>query len=104
MSKRQGVKSSKSCRGKEEELLPPIGGTAEEIHRTLVAAMRDFAAGRISVKQANRITHSASVQLYLLSLMERLGRDKRKVAGDRFRVPVEGRGKNGHGGGKKWVN
>jgi len=49
-------------------------GRPEEIQATLERNMRGLLDGRITVKEANRITHAASVQLYLLRLLGQLER------------------------------
>ena len=109
MAKRQRVKGPtgrrgqklKSYRVEEREHFPLIGGTREEIQRTLVETMRGILDGRITSKEAWRIGHACNAQLKLLGLMERLEqtiqREKRNRPGAGGRRPT-------NGGGKPWVN
>lgn len=80
VSKRLTVRKLKGCRVKEEEPLPPIGGTREEIQRTLVETMRGILGGRITTKRAWRIAHACNAQLTLLNVMERLEDSSKKGA------------------------
>ena len=53
---------------------PVVGATPEEIQAALVRGMRDLLAGRITVKEANRIAHAANMQLHRLRVMDWLER------------------------------
>ena len=79
MSKSRKVKELKSRNTKCGELVC-VGSTPEEIQEALVRGMRDLLAGRITVKEANRIAHAANMQLHRLRVMdwlERMAKQKR---------------------------
>ena len=80
--KRTGVRGQGlGVRGKADAALPRIGETPEEIQAALVRGMRDLLAGRITVKEANRIAHAANMQLHRLRVMEWLTRMAKRERG-----------------------
>jgi hypothetical protein len=74
-------------------MLPRIGGTREEIQRTLVETMEGILSGRIEPKEAFAIGRLCKLQLKLLVLMEQLEQ----------RIEREKEAKRGKGK-KQWVN
>jgi hypothetical protein len=77
--------------------LPRIGGTREEIQRTLVETMEGILAGRIEPKEAYAIGRLCKLQLKLLTFIEQLEQERKAKS-----LRVE-RSKGGKGG-RQWVN
>ncbi len=61
-------------RGKANAALPRVGETPQEIMAALASGMRELLAGRITVKEANRIAHAANMELHRYRVMEWLER------------------------------
>jgi hypothetical protein len=110
MTKRRSVKKtgarhqgpgSRDAREKQEKLLPRIGGTREEIQRTLVETMEGILSGRIEPKEAYAIGRLCKLQLRLLGFMEQLERRMEKERRSKCLSVEESKCKRGS---KKWVN
>lgn len=102
--------SSRDKRGKQgnrEKLLPPIGGTREEVQRTLVETMEGILSGRLEPKEAFAIGRLCKLQLKLLGFMEQLERSMKKeeeVEKARRREVKRSGGQEVRKGGVRWVN
>jgi hypothetical protein len=77
----KGVEMSKRRKGAGAKV-PVVGDTPEEIEAALVRGMRDLLAGRITVKEANRIAHAANMQLHRLKVMDWLERMAMRERGE----------------------
>lgn len=86
-------RGARGRRPKRERLLPRIGGTREEVQRTLVETMEGILSGRLEPKEAFAIGRLCNLQLKLLGLMEQVEhRIEREKEAKRGKVK------------KQWVN
>jgi len=90
-------------RGTADAALPRIGESPEEIQAALMRGMHDLLAGRITVKEANRIAHAANMQLHRLRVMDWLARMAKRKEGPRSKCGSVQVSKS-KSGTPRWVN